>query len=114
MKVHLKQMEERPDALTYNMPQLLKLKKGVNLSRLSAALDKVFRAHPALCSTFRKRDGEWYQVFDERLFEPTQIISMSDEAFKQEIGHIVRPLHGLEGAPHRRALYHTDSADYMF
>lgn len=114
MKVHLKQMEERPDALTYNMPQLLKLKKGVNLSRLSAALDKVFRAHPALCSTFRKKDGEWYQVFDERLFEPTQIISMSDEAFKQEIGHIVRPLHGLEGAPHRRALYHTDSADYMF
>ena len=114
MKVHLKQMEERPDALTYNMPQLLKLKKGVDLSRLSAALDKVFRSHPALLSTFRKTDGEWYQVFDESLFEPTQIITMSDEAFAQEISHIVRPLRGLEGAPHRRALYHTDSADYMF
>ena len=114
MQVHLEQMEERPDALTYNVPQLLKLKKGVDLSRLSAALDKVFRTHPALWSTFRKKDGEWYQVFDESLFEPTQIISMSDEAFKQELGQIVRPHHGLDGVPHRRALYHTDSADYMF
>ena len=114
MRVHLKQMEERPDALTYNMAQLLKMKKGVDISRLSAALDKVFRAHPALCSTFRKIDGEWHQVFDESLFVPTQIITMSDEAFQQELRHIIRPLCGLEGAPHRRALYHTDSADYMF
>jgi acyl carrier protein len=114
MKVHLKQMEERPDALTYNMPQLLKLKKGVDLSRLSAALDKVFRSHPALLSTFRKTDGEWYQVFDESLFEPTQIITMSDEAFEQEMTHLVAPLPALGGTPHRRALYHTDAADYMF
>ena len=114
MKIHIKQMEERPDGLAYNIPQLLKLKKGVDLSKLSAALDKVFRAHPSLWSTFRKKDGEWCQVFDESLFEPTRVITMSDEEFKQELGHIVRPLHGLEGVPHRRALYHTDSADYMF
>ncbi len=114
MEIHMKQMEERPEDLSYNTSQLLELKKGVDLSRLSAALDKVFRAHPALCSTFRKKDGEWYQVFDESLFEPTQIITMSDEEFKEELSHLVRPLYGFEGVPHRRALYHTDSSDYMF
>ncbi len=114
MRLHLRQLEERPEALTYNTPQLLKLKKGVELLRLAAAMDKVFRAHPAFYSTFRKLDGEWCQVFDESLFEPTQTITMSDEAFGQELAGIVRPHHGLGGVPYRRTLYHTDSADYMF
>ena len=73
---HLRQLEEQPDALTYNIPQLFKLKEGVNLASLRTALDTVFRAHPALLSCFRKTDGEWYQIFDGQLFEPTQIITM--------------------------------------
>ena len=111
---HLRQLEKQPDALTYNIPQLFKLKEGVNLASLRTALDRVFRAHPVLLSFFRKTDGAWYQVFDAHLFEPTQIITMSDEAFEREKDHLVRPFDGPGKALHRRALYHTDSADYLF
>lgn len=113
-KPHLKQLLTAPDELTYNLPQLLKLREGTDLNRLCKAMDAVFRAHPALLSTFRECDGVWCQVFDESLFEPTRIISMSDNEFEQLKESLVAPLRGLSAAPHRRALYHTDSADYMF
>lgn len=113
-QANVRQLVEKPESVMFNVPQLLKLKAGVDLERLRVALDKVFRAHPALLTTFKEIDGAYWHIYDESLFEPTRIITLSDDEFAQAKRGLVSPLQGIGAAPHRRAIYQTDSAAYLF
>ena len=110
----VRQFVDDPDAVMHNIAQMWQLKEGTDLERLRAALDKVFRAHPALLTRFEEVGDALYQRYDEGLFKPTEIIACSDDEFAARKGALVVPHRGLEEAPARRAIYHTDSADYLF
>lgn len=111
---NVRQLFEDPDSVIYNITQLLQLKKGTDLERLRVALDKVFRAHPALLTRFEKDGDTLVQRYDEGLFRPTEIIALTDDEFAEHKEVLVVPHRGLEEALARHAIYHTGSADYLF
>ena len=111
---NVRQLDEDPQSIMFNLPQLLELKQGTDLERLRAALDKVFAAHPALLSTFRKMDDSYCLAYDESLFEPTRIVRLSDEEFVRMRKKLVVPFEGFGKVLQRRAIYQSDSAAYLF
>ena len=108
------QFLEDPDAVIYNIAQLFQLKQGTDLERLRVALDKVFSAHPALLTRFEKDGDTFVQRYDESLFMPTEVIALTDEEFEERKKTTVVPHRGLDEAPVRHVIYHTDSANYLF
>ena len=111
---HVRQLACEPESTEFNIGQLFQLKDDVDLGRLREAVDAVFRAHPALLTRFEEANDGYVQVYDERLFQPTEVVELSDDEFAQLKAGLVRPLPGLGAAPHRRAIYRTDSAVYLF
>ena len=104
-----------PESDMMNMPVLLKLNNSIDLNRLKKALESGIKAHPALLTRLVKKDGEYYQCYDESLFAEVPIIDISEEEFeKLQKEELVKPFVLLDSVLYRCAIYRTEKSAYLF
>lgn len=83
--------ERNRDALQYNVAQVIKIRQGVDLERLKAALDAAVKAHPALGARFVSRGGD---VMQQRLDIDSVAVTemeMDHTPTRGEMQDLVRP-----------------------
>ncbi len=114
-KYQLKCLLSMPDSDMMNMPILLKLNNKIDLNRLKGALERGFKAHPVFLTKLVKKDGEYYQCYDEDLFFEVPIIDMSEEEFEAfQADGMVKPFELLDSVLYRCAIYSTEKSAYLF
>lgn len=88
--------ERNRDALQYNVAQVIKIKPDTDLTRLSEALAKAVRVHPAMSTRFVSRNGD---VMQQRL-DPDSVadivasipeIVLDHDPTRAEMQKLVRP-----------------------
>lgn len=114
-KYQLKCLLAMPDSDMMNMPVLLKLNSRVDLNRLKKALENGFKAHPAFLTKLVEKDGEYYQCYDESLFQEVPIIDISEAeltALKKD--GLIKPFELFDSVLYRCAIYRTEESAYLF
>ncbi len=103
-----------PDALHRHEPVLYKMKSDIDVERLRQAVDKVFR-HYSVLSTRLVREGDRIlQVYDPSMYEPVQVIELTDAEFEKVKEGILRKLSAFDRTIYRKEIYKTESSCYFF
>ena len=100
----------------FNSPALYKLGDGVDLQRMSRAIDTVVAAHPSMMMKIVEKGEEGMPriVYDKDYRFATAIETLSDEDFDALLPTLVQPF-PLTGAPLLRIrLYQTATRKYLF
>ena len=107
--------QKAPDIITYHVAMVFGLRPEVNLNKLKEAAEKVIRRHPAFLSEFRKdENGNVRQHYNERLFEPVNIIHMTDEEFAEKKAVLTEAMDPFCGNLYRCKIIVTPSRNYFF
>lgn len=107
--------QKSPQIITYHVAMIFTLRPEVDTGRLREAAEKVLRNHPAFLSGFRRdATGKVLQYYDESLFTPVGIVTMTDEAFAAARASLVTPMDPLSGSLYRCSIITTPSGNHFF
>ena len=107
--------QKAPHVITYHVAMVFGLRPEVDLKELKAAAEKVIRSHPAFLSEFRRdENGKIRQYYNESLFEPVNIIPMTDEKFAEKKAELPEPMDPFSGRLYRCQIIVTPSRNYFF
>ncbi len=112
--IYIKDYLEHPKTTYYNISQLFELKEEIDPVRLCSAVDRVIKAHPALLTKFVKENDGYKQVYDERLFEPTQVLEIADEELEERKATLTQPMELIGGRLYRSKVFVTPTKKYLF
>ena len=104
-----------PDSTMWNLPILLKLKKGVDPEKLAKAIDMVIEHHPVYSTEIVYDDySSLKQRYNPEILNKTVITDISDRDFAELKKTLVKPF-SPEHAPYYRSfIYRTSDAAYLF
>ncbi|MCQ2354440.1 MAG: amino acid adenylation domain-containing protein [Clostridia bacterium] len=101
-----------PGSVTYNIPLLLKLGKGIDPERLVSAVKTAINAHPYAKATFFADDNGDIRARRNDADEPkVDLITCAEIPSRDEL---VRPFNLLGEPLFRAAVYVTDNGNYLF
>ena len=113
--MYLEMFKENPAALYNNIPCLFRLNDDVDLEKMKDAVNKVMAHHPALqTKLIEGENGEYLQVYDEKLFKPIEITDLADAEFDNLKNKLVKPFAMTGGNFWRGRIYRTPSAKFLF
>ncbi len=78
-------------ALTYNMPQAVKLKGNLEVERLEGALKRLIERHDSLRTTFEMTDDEVYQRVHQKTDFSLQLLEVGDTGVEHVVESFMRP-----------------------
>ncbi len=104
-----------PDSTIYNIPTLLRLGDGIDLSKLKAAITAAVNAHPYLMTKiFISKKGEIRQRRAEGRFEEGEIEELSSTSIDKITNELVKPFDIENERLFRFSVIVTDSGNYLF
>jgi acyl-coenzyme A synthetase/AMP-(fatty) acid ligase/acyl carrier protein len=108
-------IKQDPDTTLANVPVLYQLKHDVDAERFARAVDKVFRHHPLLLTKMiQDEEGTILQKYDPELFEPVQIIKLTQEEFNHRKEELLSPMEFLNSRLYRNDIFVTEEHVYFF
>ena len=106
-----------PDTDMWNIPVLMKIKKGIDCERLRKAAMRAFSHHPSFGTKIKvKEDGAFVQYYDPSCYTEIPIIETTDAEFSVTLKgkNLVRPFTLCNSPLYRAEFYKTESSMYFF
>lgn len=98
----------------YNIPQLFKLDKSVDLAKLSKAIEKVIEAHPFVRLKIQEdNDGNVLMVPHDYLYEQ-KVEKLSEVEFEKLTPELIQPFNLTDDSLFRIRLIETEKNPYLF
>lgn len=110
--IYAESMSRQGEA-SYNIPQLFRLDKSVDLDKLAKAIEMVIEAHPFLKVKIEEdNDGNPVMVPQNYKYEQ-KTIKVSQKDFNLKIDSLIQPFNLLEDPLFRIELFDTDDNKYL-
>lgn len=109
-EVHL-----REDSTMWNLPSLFRLKKGTDPNKLKAAVDRVYRNHPAFSTKAQyNQKGQLCLVYSPDFYQEIQIEYTNEKKFEEVRKTLIRPFETIDSLLYRHGIYVTEDDLYLF
>ena len=104
-----------PDSTIYNIPALLKLGNGIEISRLKSAIAKAVNAHPYLMTEmFIDSKGDIRQRRSGRSFDESEIKEICCASVEEIASGLVKPFEMENEKLYRFSIIISESGKYLF
>ena len=106
--------QKNPQGTAYNVPLLLLLPDGTDLTRLHSALEQTLRAHPCILSRFRaEADGSITRLTPDG--SPEEIpVCIRESDGEPDLEELIRPFSDPEDSLYRVQIIRGDGRSYLF
>ena len=104
-----------PKSAMWNLPLLLRMKKGMDPDRLAAAVDKVLSAHPVfLTQIFFDETFDLRQEYRPGSYSGIQKIYIDNAMLKEKTSEMVKTFSIINNSLHREYIIITEEDVYLF
>ncbi len=104
-----------PNSTMWNLPIFLTLKEHIDVNRLAAAFDRVFRHHPAFCTQIDFNENyEPLQMYRPESYENIQIERISEAQLEELKPKLAQPFTVRNTRFFRSNIFVTEKASYLF